>query len=218
MSFGSLRQLAHQFKSFGANALQFCHARGISLLLRQAKIGQADGIEIVVGERDESKSPAAQIDDLSHHHVGSSRPRLLAIGAPHGAERTMLRTTADGLHGSPHVFVARSQVPARRQELVAGDSATVIDSLSGSGEQIRDHFPPDHIPVALHDGVGAAKFHGFIGIQGGVDAAIHHVSAAFASDFRPTPCHAKHCQCGCRFRRHLRVRSSPAGMAPVFRL
>ncbi len=76
-----------------------------------------------------------------------------------------------------------ARVPARWQELVAGDSTTVINSLGSSGEQICDHLSPNHIPVALHNRVSAAKLHGFIGIQRGVDAAVHYVGAAFAGDF-----------------------------------
>ena len=88
-------QLAHQLKSLGANTLQLGHACGVSLLFRQAKIGKADGIEIVVGKRDKSKSSAAQIDNLSHNDVRGTRPRLLAIGTPDRAERTVLRDSRE---------------------------------------------------------------------------------------------------------------------------
>ena len=87
------------------------------------------------------------------------------------------------MHGGPHVLIARRQVPTRRDELIAGDSAAVVDLLSCPRKQIGNHFSPDYIAIALDDDVGAPKLHRFIGIKSGVNTAIHNKSTAFAGHF-----------------------------------
>ena len=42
---------------------------------------------------------------------------------------------------------------------------------------VGDHRAPDRVAVALDDGVGAAELVGFLGVEGGVDAAEDHVCA-----------------------------------------
>ena len=73
---------------------------------------------------------------------------------------------------------ARGQIPACGHELVARDPATVIHRLSGAFDEIGNDLTPDHVPIAFDDDMRAAEIPGFIGIEGGVDAAVHDAGAA----------------------------------------
>ncbi len=83
MSAGKLGQLSHQLEPFRTDAFQLFNAGGIVLLLRQAKIFEAHRIKIVVRQRDEAETEAAQIDDFVQDNVGSPGPGLLTIRAPY---------------------------------------------------------------------------------------------------------------------------------------
>ncbi len=102
-------------------------ARLLFCCARQAKVGKGDGIEVVVGEGDEAEAAAAQVDDLVDDALEGALAGLLAVGAPDAAEGAVLGTAADGLHGGPHVFVGRHQVPAGGEEFGAGDAAAFVD-------------------------------------------------------------------------------------------
>ncbi len=114
----------------------------IVLLAGQAQIGKGDGIEVVVGQRDEAKTEAAQGDDFVDHALMIALPRLLPIGAPDAAEGAVLGAAANGLHRGPHVFLGVHQVPARGQEFAAFDAPAFVDSLGLAGEAIGDDFAP----------------------------------------------------------------------------
>ena len=63
--------------------MQLLDAMGVVLLFRELNIGQGDGIEIIVGQRDEAKPETPQFHDLFDHHVGGALARLLSVGTPH---------------------------------------------------------------------------------------------------------------------------------------
>ena len=48
---------------------------------------------------------------------------------------------------------------------------------------IGEHFGPHHITVAFYHGMGSAKFVSFVRVKGCVNAAEHHIGAAFACQF-----------------------------------
>ena len=160
----------------------------VALLFGELNVGQSDGIEVIVRQRDEAKPETPQLHDLLDHHIRRALARLLSVGTPHRTERTMFRAAAHGLHRSPHVTIARSEIPARGQELLSRNPPAVIN-LSGPlrrRHQIGDHLRPNDISVAFDHDVGAAQLEGLFRIQGRVDAAIHDPGSAFtrhASDF-----------------------------------
>src|SRR5262249_37710268 len=105
---------------------------------RLPEVGQRHRVEVVVGERDEAEFETTQFDDLADHAIDTTLPRLLAVGSPHRAERTVLRAAANRLDGGPHVAGARQQVPSRRDELIATDPAALVNTARASGETIID--------------------------------------------------------------------------------
>ena len=124
------------FASFSINSnrsarmrLQFRDAMRVALLFGELNIGQGDGIEVIVGQRDEAKPETPQLHDLLDHHVGRALPRLLSVGTPHRTERTMFGATAHRLHGGPHVTIARSEIPARGQKLLSRNASAVVNRL-----------------------------------------------------------------------------------------
>ena len=103
----------------------------------------------------------------------------------------MLGAAADGLHRSPHVTVALHQVPARRQESVAGDASAVIDRLRDAAGAVFQHGGPYDIAIPLNHRVCAAEFLRLVGIKRGVDAAEYHPCSAFprqATYLQPAEC------------------------------
>ena len=99
--------------------LELVQPRLVVAAPRLREIVEGHRIEIVVGERDEAEPEAAELDDLADDAVDPALARLLAVGPPDRAERTVLRTAAHGLHRRPHVAVLGQQIPPRRHELVA---------------------------------------------------------------------------------------------------
>src|SRR4051812_42778080 len=93
----------------------------------------------------------------------------------------MLRTAAHRLHRSPHVLLARDQVPTRGREVVGIDAAAHIDFLRHAFDAVGDGVPPHYVTIAGDDGVRAAEFVRLIGIERRVDAAEDYVSPALAS-------------------------------------
>ena len=79
------------------------------------QIVERDGIEVVVGERDEAEAAPPQLHDLVEHAIHLTRPRTLAIGPPDRAERAVLRAAAHRLHRGPHVTSGRQQIPPRQR-------------------------------------------------------------------------------------------------------
>ena len=141
MSDGSFDELLHQREPLVANRLEAVVGRLVGAAIGHAQIFERDRIEIVVGERDEAEAAAAQLDELLDHRVGFADARLLAVGAPHRAERAVLRAAAHGLHRRDHVLVARQQIPARLQHRAAFDLAAVVDALRRAGLAVVEHRP-----------------------------------------------------------------------------
>src|SRR6185295_1509363 len=90
------------------------------------EIGERHRIKVIVGEDDESKSLAAQRDDLADDVGYATLSRFLSVGSPHRAERAMLGTAADGLDRPPHVSPVRQEVPSCRRKLLAADAPALV--------------------------------------------------------------------------------------------
>src|SRR2546423_13163688 len=101
----------------------------------------------------------------------------------------MLGAAPNGLHGSPHVTLARYQIPAGRQELGCFNAAAFIDSQRRSLHTIRQHLCPDDVAVTFYDGVSAAQLMSFVRIESGVNSSENYVRASIPChfpDFVPT--------------------------------
>ena len=122
-------ELRHQLEPLGANRLEILEMGFVRAAARRGEIRKRHGIEIVVGEQDESEAASSERYDFADHVIDATLSRLLPVGAPHRAERAMLRTAADRLHRSPHVFVGGQQIPSRGDERAAFDSPAVIERL-----------------------------------------------------------------------------------------
>jgi hypothetical protein len=81
-----LSEALHQGKPLSADAFQFIDSRRVVLLFRQADVGKRHRIEVIVGQRDEAKAKASQLDDLFNYHVRRALPRTLTIGPPDRTE------------------------------------------------------------------------------------------------------------------------------------
>ncbi len=149
---------------------------------RRGEIRKRHGIEIVVGEQDESEAASSERYDFADHVIDATLSRLLPVGAPHRAKRAMLRTAADRLHRSPHVFVGGQQIPSRGDERAAFDSPAVIKRLERPRDVVVEHGRPDHVAVTLDYGMGRAVFPCLVGIESGMNAPEDDRRAALAGD------------------------------------
>jgi hypothetical protein len=154
--------------------------RLVGAAARHRQVLERHRVEVVVGERDEAEPAPPQLDDFTDDAVDLALTGLLAVGAPDGAERAVLRASAHGLHRRPHVATLRQQVPPRGDELVARDAAAVVDPLRPAGETIGDHSTPDDVAVPLYDRVRAAVLVDFVGKERRMDAAVDHPRAFLA--------------------------------------
>jgi hypothetical protein len=152
------------------------------LFAGEAKVGEGDGVEVVVGESDEAEADLAEVDDLVDDGLEGALTRLLAVGAPDAAEGAVLGAAAYGLHGGPHVFVAGHEIPAGGEEFCASDAAACVDFFGRAGEAAGDRFAPGDVAVSGDYGVGVAALEGFFGEEGGVDAAVDDPGSALAGD------------------------------------
>src|SRR5512146_146064 len=89
----------------------------------ELQVIQSDGVEVVISQRDKTKTQSAQLDNLLDDSIRGALAGALAVSAPNRAEGAMLGAAAHGLHRSPHVPIAWNQIPAGRDE-VAGFNAT----------------------------------------------------------------------------------------------
>jgi hypothetical protein len=71
-------------------------------------------------------------DDLLDDQIARPLTRTLAVGLPHRAERAVLRTSAHGLDGRPHIPVVRHQIPSPRQQIRRLDLTTLIGIHTGN--------------------------------------------------------------------------------------
>ena len=175
---GQLRQPLHQLEPLGAQRAQLGQPRGVVLPFRLRQIRQRDRVEVVVGQRHETIATPPEFDDLVDDRVHAALARLLAVGAPHRAERAVLRAAANGLDRAQHVAPFGHQIPARGHELVGVDAAGLVDRLQGAARRVVEHDRPGHVAVALHHRVRAAKALRFLGVERGVNAAVDHDRAA----------------------------------------
>src|SRR4030095_10979922 len=86
------------------------------------QVSQCHWIEVVVGEKNETKPLAPKRDDFANNGTDIPLPRLLPIGSPNRAERAVLGTSTNSLHRTPHVPITRQQIPSCRRERFAGDA------------------------------------------------------------------------------------------------
>ena len=94
---GKLGESVHQVESLLAQLLEFVRARLVGAPSGLREIVKRHRIKIVVGQRDKAEAAAPQFDDFRDDRVDAALPRLLTVGPPHRTERTVLRTTANGL-------------------------------------------------------------------------------------------------------------------------
>jgi hypothetical protein len=170
--------LRHQLEPLVSNALQPVVGALVGAAIGHAQVAERDRIEVVVGKGDETKATPPQLHHLLDQRIRRSHARLLAVGAPHRAERTMLRAAAHRLHRRHHVAAARQQIPARRNHRGAFDLAAFIHPLRLAGDDIVDRRGPHAIAIALDDRRCGAVLEHLVGIERGVDAAIDDMRAA----------------------------------------
>src|SRR6185295_2367221 len=137
------------------------------------EVSERHGIKVVVREEDESKAFTAERHDLTDDCTDIALTRLLTIRSPHRTERTVLRATANRLHGSPHVAIGGQQVPPSGRERLAFDATAFVLGLEMSGFTISQHAGPDDVAVSGHDGIGGTALTHFVREERGVDAAKH---------------------------------------------
>ena len=77
-----LGQARHEFKSLRPQVFEFSDPRSVLLEPGEVQVGESDGIEIVIGQRDEAESETAQLDHFFDDCVRSTLSGALAIGAP----------------------------------------------------------------------------------------------------------------------------------------
>ena len=96
----------HEFKTFRPDCVQLIRPLRVPLTRGQLEIRERDGVEIVVGKQDKSKSQAPQMLEFLNNRVNAADARTLTISSPYRAERAVLGTSSDGLYGSPHISIA----------------------------------------------------------------------------------------------------------------
>jgi len=96
----------HEFKTFRPDCVQLIPPLRVPLTRSQLEIREGDGVEIVVGKQDKSKSQAPQMLEFLNNRVRAADARTLTIGSPYRAERAMFGASSDGLYGSPHISIA----------------------------------------------------------------------------------------------------------------
>ena len=135
-----LRQPRHQLEPLRAQRLQLVQPRRDRRAARAMReIVERDRIEVVVGERDEAEAAAPQLDDLLDHAIDAALARLLAVGAPHRAERAVLRAAAHRLHRRPHVRGRAAADPsAPTANCSPADPPAVVDRLRTARQAVRD--------------------------------------------------------------------------------
>jgi len=101
-------------------------------------------------------------------------PGLLPVRPPHAAERTVFGASTNGLHRSPHILFRIHQVPARGQEVAAGNLAAFIDSLRLAGQAIDYRLAPGNVAVSGHHRMSLTQVQSLFRKQGGVNSAVDH--------------------------------------------
>ena len=90
-------ELRHQLEALGTDGLQVLEVALVGPPARRSQIRERDGIEIVVGQEDESESAASKRNDFAHHVVDASLSGFLSVGSPDRAERAVFRAPPDRL-------------------------------------------------------------------------------------------------------------------------
>ena len=168
-----LLHLGHQLEALVPQGLQLVVAGLVLAPVGHPQVFKGDGVEVVVGEGDEPETHAPQLDDLFDDRVHRPLARLLAVGAPHRAERAVLGAPPHGLDRRPHVVLALQQVPARGFERAGVHLAGVVDALRFALGAILQDRAPGEVAIALDRRVGAAALVRLVRIERRVDAAVH---------------------------------------------
>ena len=164
------RQAVHQLEPLGAQRPQLLEPCCVALPLRHREIGQCHRIEVVIGQCDEPKAPATELHDLRDNGIHAPLSRLLAVGAPDGAERAMLGAAAHGLDGPPHVATMRQQLPPCRDEALGINASGLVDGLQRAVRHVVQHEGPYNVAIAFDDGMRAAETLRLTGIERRVNA------------------------------------------------
>src|SRR5581483_8002000 len=85
----------------------------------------------------------------------------------------MLRTSANGLHGSPHVLVSLHQVPASAKEPIPFELSAIIDTFCAVSLKIEQHLAPCDVTITLHYNICRATLKWLFREQRCMDAAIN---------------------------------------------
>ena len=212
-----IRQPLHQLESLFADGLQFLDLMLVALPLGVLDVGERDRVEVVVGQRDETESQAAQRHDLLDHHIGGALPRLLAVGAPDRTERAVLGAAANRLHRRPHVTVRRQQVPARGFELLRRHAAAFVDFLRRVARAIAQRLRPTPNPHRLLRPRARAPIPELPPDRAWRECRRKPRTRRVPAPGAPRRSHAAHCRCGCRCRPRRRPRCSPEPGFRAFR-
>ncbi len=180
---GELGQPVHQLEPLRPDRAERLELRLIAAPRGHGQIGERDGIEIIIGERDEAEAAPPQLDDLAEDAIAGPLPRPLAVGLPDRAKRTVLRTASNGLDRRPHVPILRHQIPARGQEMLRLDASAVVDRVLTLGNAVVQHRAPDDVAVPLDDRMGPAQLMRLFRKQCGMNSAEHHLRTRFACQF-----------------------------------
>lgn len=86
----------------------------------------------------------------------------------------MLWAPANGLHGSPHVFVWLHQVPASGKELISFQLSTFVGASGAACLKVHQHLAPGQIAIALDHDICPAALKGLFRKQCRVDSAVDY--------------------------------------------
>src|SRR5438552_1325846 len=104
----------------------------------------------------------------------------MPVHAPHGPTSPLLTAAAGTLHRNTHVAVRRQQIPTLWGTGVCLDRRGCIDALHRPACAIVEYRLPHYVAIAADHSVGATQLVRFLGIQGRVNTAEDHPSAALA--------------------------------------
>src|SRR5712692_2767580 len=175
-----LGQASEQFKSLVLYGLHLSKSVVGILTPCQLQILKRDRIEVVIGQRDESKSHSTQFDNFVDDPIARPLARPLAVCAPHGTKGAVLGTSTHGLNRSPHVAVARHQLPTCREELVGFDAPSFVDLLQESIRAIAQNPCPNDVSIPLYHRMSASELKRFLRVEAGVNAAEDYMRSALS--------------------------------------
>ena len=156
MSLGKLRQTGHQFEALGADGLQLAQVRVVLLTPGESKIGEGDGVEVIVSEGDKTKALAPQLYDLFDDRVGGS----LAWAFARRCARPSRKSNAWDSRGpsalKPTYNSCGESGPTRGRELVSINAAAFVNRFGRAAQTVGQDLGPNDVAVAFHYSMGTA--------------------------------------------------------------